>query len=296
MKYALIRLLGLLLLTLAPAAALSVSGSTTEREIFVKRFGDVTIHTYVAGADGEGTATHAIETPNSLFVIDTHLLRKYAQDFESYLMGIDKPVSHVLISHAHPDHYYGVETFWKYPTFATHDTMMDIGGMEWLRDRSWKAYKEQAGDALTDIVSYPQETIKEGIYSLDGLSIEIITVRNAEDAAQTVVLIPSLEVAIVQDLAANLYHSFTGNEQLEGWIAVLDDMLGAKSIRYIFAGHGEPGGKEILMQTMEYLKFTQNTIRTSFTRKEFADKMKRRYPHFGGQLFLDISSEYHFLR
>src|SRR5260370_19433484 len=77
--------------------------------ILVNQFGPVKIHSYLSPADGLRVNTQMIEGPNAVVIFDGQLLLPYADEVESYVQTLGKPVDRIILSHAHTDHWRGLQ-------------------------------------------------------------------------------------------------------------------------------------------------------------------------------------------
>src|ERR1700726_1926615 len=77
--------------------------------ILVSQFGPVKIHSYLSPADGLQVNTQMIEGPNAVVIFDGQLLLPYADDVASYVQTLGKPVDRIILSHAHTDHWAGLQ-------------------------------------------------------------------------------------------------------------------------------------------------------------------------------------------
>lgn len=73
------------------------------------------IHVHKSGEMGIFANAYAVETEDSLIVIDATLTRSEALAFGQILIAIRKPVAAVLITHAHPDHVAGLRVWLANP-------------------------------------------------------------------------------------------------------------------------------------------------------------------------------------
>ncbi len=75
-------------------------------------FADVPFETGYYTYEGHGSVnTHWIETPTSVIVIDVQRDTTHAAEALEAIRAIGKPVTAILITHGHPDHYVGVHQF-----------------------------------------------------------------------------------------------------------------------------------------------------------------------------------------
>src|SRR5260221_11784764 len=77
--------------------------------ILVSQFGPVKIHSYLSPADGFHVNTQMIEGPTAVVIFDGQLLLRYAGEVASYVQALGKPVDRIILSHAHTDHWSGLQ-------------------------------------------------------------------------------------------------------------------------------------------------------------------------------------------
>jgi hypothetical protein len=77
--------------------------------ILVSQFGPVKIHSYLSPVDGLQVNTQMIEGPNAVVIFDGQLLLSYADEVASYVQTLGKPVDRIILSHAHTDHWGGLQ-------------------------------------------------------------------------------------------------------------------------------------------------------------------------------------------
>ena len=73
------------------------------------QFGPVKIHSYLSPADGLQVNTQMIEGPNAVVIFDGQLLLPYADEVASYVQTLGKPIDRIILSHAHTDHWGGLQ-------------------------------------------------------------------------------------------------------------------------------------------------------------------------------------------
>jgi hypothetical protein len=102
----------------APKADLAQNGGSATKDtaaqgrigtILVSRFGPVKIHSYLSPADGFHVNTQIIEGPTAVVIFDGQLLLPYAAEAASYVQALGKPVDRIILSHAHTDHWSGLQ-------------------------------------------------------------------------------------------------------------------------------------------------------------------------------------------
>ncbi|RLC02043.1 MAG: hypothetical protein DRI57_30455, partial [Deltaproteobacteria bacterium] len=167
--------------------------------------GGVRIHTYLSDAL---QATHIIESANSLVLVDAQFMAPFAKEFRSYADSLGKPVERVIISHGHPDHFFGLG--------AAFDDMSDrIYALEGVRQfietvgpGMLENMRPRLGDAAPDKIVVPTRVIEPGAETIDGVRYEFERYEDGEASEQLVIRLPDLNILIVQDLAFNSLHLY----------------------------------------------------------------------------------------
>src|ERR1700681_1499137 len=87
---------------------------------------NVKVHCIQSPIDGELSNAQLIETANSLLLIDTLQLVPYANELRAYILDLGKPLKKVIITHVHPDHWFGAASFKDYPIYAFPEVIEKI--------------------------------------------------------------------------------------------------------------------------------------------------------------------------
>ena len=103
----------------APGTKDAAAAGRIEEAILVRQFGPVKIHSYLSPADGFQVNTQMIEGPTAVLIFDGQLLLPYADEVASYVQTLGKPVDRIILSHAHTDHWGGLQILTeRFPTPA----------------------------------------------------------------------------------------------------------------------------------------------------------------------------------
>ena len=152
---ALLPLIGLRLSAAADAGTKDAAAPGRMGAILVSQFGPVKIHFYLSPADGLQVNTQMIEGPNAVVIFDGQLLLPYADEVASYVQTIGKPVDRIILSHAHTDHWGGLQVLTaRFPdvrVFALDGVADQIraGGLARL-DRLRRNYGDKAAAKVTN--------------------------------------------------------------------------------------------------------------------------------------------------
>lgn len=265
------------------------------RVIRIEKGPGVVIHCLSSGEDGELANAVVIETPGALAVIDAMNLIPYAQQLRRYADSLGKPIERVLITHAHPDHWFGLDAFKDVPTYALAETRADIeskGDFYLTTHRGF--HGKEAETVLPSEKTVPTHTIEAGPIEIGGLRLNLLKILDAEYPVMLAVEIPSLKTIVLQDLLYNRVYPFVGERTAHGepcfdsWIAVLEG-LRAQGYETLIPGHGEPGGPELLDQNIEHLTAAKRVQAEARDSQTFRALLRERFPEYRVPLMLMMS-------
>lgn len=203
--------------------------------------------------------TGFIVTTEGVLVIDTGSSRLYGEQMRRAIATVtDQPVRQVLITHHHPDHYFGNQGFRDVPIAALAGS---IGGMKQEGGAFADNLYRMAGDWMrdTDPLAASQEA-KPGRSTIGGHDIELIALKG-HTAADLVLLDHTTGVLFAGDLVFWQRAATTPHAAIGDWLAALD-RLQALKWKTIVPGHGEPhDDARGIAQTRAYLKWLDATLR-----------------------------------
>src|SRR5580704_13281730 len=169
--------------------------------ILVRQFGPVKIHSYLSPADGFQVNTQMIEGPTAVVIFDGQLLLPYANEVASYVQTLGKPVDRIILSHAHTDHWSGLEVLTE--RFPDARLFALDGIADQLRARGTArldSLRRIYGDKLATKVTVPTETITEGSQQIDGVIYDFKRFVDGESDLQLAALLPQQKVLMAFDL------------------------------------------------------------------------------------------------
>jgi glyoxylase-like metal-dependent hydrolase (beta-lactamase superfamily II) len=241
----------------------------------VKQTGDVRIHTVVASFEDNNiaNATHIIETPNQLVLVDAQFLAPYARAFRDYADSLGKPIERLYVSHRHPDHWFGLGTaFADITVHALSETMTFIQdhGEDSISDH-WKL-----GDLAPERVVVPKQVASPGEETIDGVRYVFDRVTDTEIDYHLTIRLPDVGAYFTQDLIYSGTHLYL-TKHMGHWIRVLQEML-VSEYELFMPGHGLPADKNEVARNVEYLSAARQAIGDGLTGDAFKSFLLQRYP------------------
>jgi glyoxylase-like metal-dependent hydrolase (beta-lactamase superfamily II) len=262
--------------------------------ILVSQFGPVKIHSYLSPADGLQVNTQMIEGPNAVVIFDGQLLLPYADEVASYVQTLGKPVDRIILSHAHTDHWGGLQVLTE--RFPDARVFALDGVAEQVRAKGparLDGLRRTYGDRAATKVTVPTETITEGLQRIDGVTYEFKRFVDAESDLQLAALLPEQKVLMAFDLVFSPNeHAFTGANHFDHWMIVLESLKALQGYDRIIIGHDTPVDRSAIDSTMTYVKRAKEIHAASSDAKTYSENLKAAFPDLQQAGFVDLSASY----
>src|SRR6202045_4712648 len=261
--------------------------------VLVSQFGPVKIHSYLSPLDGFHVNTQMIEGPTAVVIFDGQLLLPYAGEVASYVQMLGKPVDRIILSHAHTDHWSGlqvlIERFPDAPVFALD------GVADQLRARGQArldSFRPIYGDRIATKVTIPTEIITEGLQQIDGITYDFKRFVDAESDLQLAALLPEQKVLMAFDLVFSPNeHAFTVVDHFDHWMIVLDQLEALQSYDTITIGHDTPVDRSAIDSTITYIKRAKEIHAASPDAKTYSESLKAAFPERQLASMVDFSAK-----
>ena len=109
----------------------TLASEQVENNVSVISVGSVKFHTFHGISN-----SHIIETKNELRMIDAQFNFKLARTLKKYIDKLGKPLVQIILSHNHPDHWFGAEIFAANTSIVTSKNVtrdLKTGGMRYIK-------------------------------------------------------------------------------------------------------------------------------------------------------------------
>jgi glyoxylase-like metal-dependent hydrolase (beta-lactamase superfamily II) len=249
------------------------------------RLSMMTIHAHKSGEVGIFANAYAVETEESLIVIDATSTRSEAGAFGQKLNAIGKPVAAVLITHAHPDHVAGLSVWLTHPetpVYAVSSVDRLLRAIEEPKRAQWEPVLK---DEWIGKWTFPNRLIGDGeAVTVGGLQFRAHELGPGGDCDANSIWIMSgnSPAVFVGDLVFNGTHSYMADGHTTAWLRNLERVRSlVPPGAILYPGHGDPGDVSLLDVQAHYLNSFRSAIRqisggrTILTDPELKDLSRR---------------------
>jgi glyoxylase-like metal-dependent hydrolase (beta-lactamase superfamily II) len=240
--------------------------------------------TFFSDENGFEVASVIVMGKTDAVLLDAQWTLSNAHKVIAEILETGKILKTIYVTHAHPDHYFGVgtiaEAFPNARVVAIASEANIINKQFFGKIEHW--------EGVIGPVNCPRkttniETLTDNFIELEGQRLEIMTKIMGDMKYNTMVWIPSIKTLYGSDVLFNQAHPFTCElkpDELKQWIKDVDkiEKLGAE---VIIPGHQKPGmqfDRSSLDFTREYCFATEEEKARTESVGDFYYAMANRFP------------------
>jgi glyoxylase-like metal-dependent hydrolase (beta-lactamase superfamily II) len=236
-------------------------------------------------------------------LIDATQLLSDAHLLAAELILMRKNLTHIYVSHFHPDHHFGLavltDTFPNARIVALPSVVRDLVFTSGDKLDTWSIDRFGPDTPATTTIPVP---MAEPRLELEGEEIVFSDDWEGDSVNNSAVWVPSARILCATDIAFddwNVWFIESNVERRAKWRLALD-RLKEFDARVVIPGHGSEKTMEILERasadpsfeytscidwTREYIDFYEDVYRTATTGAELAERIGHRYPEVVGNDF-----------
>lgn len=255
-------------------------------EIRLNTHGRNSLATKVFFSDESGfeVASVIVTGKTDAVLIDAQWTLSNAHRVIAEILETGRCLKAIYISHAHPDHYFGLgtiaEAFPKARVVGLPEVSSVINNQFFGKIEHW--------EKVIGVINVPRKTariesLNENHLELEGEPIEIIPEVMGDMKYNTVVWIPSIRTLVGSDVLFNQAHPFTCEldaEERQQWIRDIE-RLERLDAEVIIPGHQKPGmpfDSSSFDFTKDYLVATEEELARTKDVASFYYAMVKRFP------------------
>jgi glyoxylase-like metal-dependent hydrolase (beta-lactamase superfamily II) len=216
------------------------------------------VYGYESPHDDYRTCSYYYETDRGVVLFDAQFHRSSAHElWEEIQRKTSGDLAYIVVSHAHPDHWFGLSVFRKVaPTAliissdAVAKEMMDTSVARLALCH--RRYGDECPDDLESLV-YPDITFTgQAAIGSDDQRLELREYGASEAPVNVVGWMPSISGLFAADIVFNGQHLYVPDRALISWYAILQDFESLEP-RVIFTGHQGACGPEVIAENKRWI-------------------------------------------
>jgi glyoxylase-like metal-dependent hydrolase (beta-lactamase superfamily II) len=251
---------------------------------------------YVSAPEAFSATSTLILGESSAILVDAQFTLSEGAKVAEWIAGTGKQLQAIYITHAHPDHYFGlVSVLEQFPGTPVYTKAVVREHMLAHAANDLEEWKPAYGDELPDEPVFP-DVLEEDFLTLEGHRIDIVSLEQADMEDVTAVHIPDLDTIITGDLTYRGMHAWLAETDAQGRAAWLESIEQIKDLapEVVISGHKVPSLADdpvVLDDTADYLrKFDELLLQSANADALFA-AMKQAYPDLAGDIILQIATQ-----
>lgn len=207
-----------------------------------------------------------VVAPSGVIVIDALGSPALAEQLVAQVKKITpKPITHVIVTHYHADHVYGLQVF----ADMGAQIIAQDHGREYLNSDTATLRLQASREELapwvneqTRLVAATKWVDQDETLNLSGWDFKLLMMGPAHTPDDLAVYVPQQDVLFAGDLVFRGRIPFVGTADSAGWIASLDRLLKVNA-KTIVPGHGPYSNEaqQDLIFTKDYLVFLRESMR-----------------------------------
>ena len=242
----------------------------------------LSIQPFTSSDAGAWSNSYLISGESDAILFDVFMLHSDASEVADSITKSAKALKKVLISHAHPDHFMGLDVITeRFPDAQVVSSPNVVIDIRTDGPRMFSMLQEKLGPEGPRRLVIP-EPLAAPVLALEGVELQVVEFGEVESKHTAALHISELESLLAADLVYSQAHLYLQERHLESWLLRLNELAAfAKGrVATIYPGHGKAAGLELIDQTRAYLH-------------DFAAALKSRDAKSAEQRMLARYSDYH---
>jgi len=251
----------------------------------------LSIRQFTSSEAGAWSNVYLISGEAEAILFDVVMLRSDASKLADMITKSGKTLKAVMVSHAHPDHFMGLdvitERFPEARVLGTPSVVADVKA-----DGPWmySMLQTKLGPEGPTRLVVP-EALEEPTLRIEGSRLEVVEFGECESKHIAALYIPQLKALLSADLIYSNAHLYLQERHLESWLARLEELedFAKDRVSIIYPGHGAAAGLELIGQTRTYLHDFADAVKCGDA-KTAEQQMLSKYPAHHVRQFLSVFS------
>lgn len=252
----------------------------------------VGVERHPASEAGGWSNQYLLTGDGDALLYDVPQLRSDALKLADAVETSQSTLRYVWISHAHPDHFLGLDVIAdRFPDAEIVSTENVVADLQrdgpWMFDLVKTKLGPEAAERLVEPAVYRDDWI-----TLGDSTLNVVEFGPGEAKHHACLHLPDNGAFITSDIVYHGAHLYLQEHNAEGWRARLDELeryLVEHRVETIHPGHGPAGDRSLLAVTRAYLDAFASAVELGDADRAAAELLAR-YPEYHAPQFLTMFS------
>jgi glyoxylase-like metal-dependent hydrolase (beta-lactamase superfamily II) len=267
-------------------AEASQDSSPLQWKLFIRRRASATQGTPPGKDELKWVANTAtlIYGARDALLIDTFLSETQTAELADWIAGFGKRLRTIYITHAHPDHFFGLKLLRdRFPEAQAIALPQVVDAMQaTLAPEAVETWRRRFPGAIPDSL-VPAERLDRATFDLEGHELVAMDIGHTDTDHTTCLHVPSIGLVVAGDAIYNGTHPYLAESDRQGlrdWLAAIDK-IEALAPRAVVVGHGpiDPdNAPRHIQETRRYIEDFMRADDETQTARELYDRMLALHP------------------
>ena len=247
----------------------------------------LSIQQFTSSEVGAWSNSFLISGKSDAILFDVFMLASDAAQIADGIVNSGKTLKTVMISHAHPDHFMGLEVITElFPNAKVVSTANVVGDIRqdgpWILSLLQGKLEPQGPQRLV-----VPDILPEPALDLEGTRLDVVEFGEGESKHNATLYLPRLRALLSADLVYHDAHLYLQERHLQSWLARLDELeeFAKPRVSTIYPGHGAPENLSLISQTRAYLHDFAAAVESGDV-KLVEQQILAKYPQYHVRQFL----------
>jgi glyoxylase-like metal-dependent hydrolase (beta-lactamase superfamily II) len=256
----------------------------------------LTVQSFGATEKGLFVTSTLVLGEHDALLVDAQFLDSEAARLVDTIRATGRNLRAVYVTHAHPDHYFGLATIHHaFPdaVILAHPKVAEAvrAGFKPKHDQWKPVFGADLSDVEVDATPYDKPTI-----DVEGRTVQLIGPDQGDEADSVAVFVPDTGTLIAGDVSYAGTHVWLANTkpaQWNAWLSTLQRFQAMKP-RAVVSGHRETGqtdSAEDLAATARYIEDFKTSVASAHSADEVIKTMGAKYPSRKLPIVLQFSAK-----
>ena len=255
------------------------TGKISTGNVTVYDYGNIKLHAYATG-DALGDEVYILENETELVGIELPSFTENLDSWQEYIKELNKPMENIFVSsHATGESYLdGVNV---YATEKAKESI-ESGSVFATTQGLYETFGDDfhGGNDMVQVTN----TVSEGVINIAGIDFNVINNGDTYD-----IEIPEINAIYTHMLGKTTHSILVSADAMD---SMLDTLHSYKDAGYnmILSAHSEPEGQDAVEEKISYVEKAKELYDECKTADEFISEMKKAYPDYSGENYLEMSA------